>query len=410
MADALRGNLIINEIHAQPVAGAAGFDTDGSGTVSAIDEYVEFRNTGTTPLDISGLQLWDSGSGNWFTFPAGSVLGPGGFAIVVTGVQSGGALPTVAPGSLAFNAARTTAVMNNAGDNLYVVDPDNDTYIAAAYGNWPLMDPTDTTTWGVAQGSTAGLASFPAGVTQIGAGENFGPITPGDAIQRRPGDPDTFTGTNGETPGSQNICFTPGTLIATLSGLRRIESLRIGDRLLTVEGAAVPLRWAGARMLSGGLLDDPRHWPVTIARGALGRGLPHRSLVLSPQHRIMIAGPIATRLFGTTQVLVPVKALVGAPGITQGLPETGRVTYMHLMCDRHVVLRAEGVAAESLYLGPMARAALPRDALDEILTLFPDLDGQLPQPARPLVPAGRGRALLAGFLTRRHSVSDYEQA
>lgn len=399
MPDAIRGGLIVNEIHAQPVAGGgAGFDTDGNGTVAAIDEYIEFLNTSGSAIDLSGLQLWDAGTGNWFTFPPGSVLAAGGYAIVVTGVQTGGSLPPVGPGSLAFNAGRSTAVLNNPGDVIFVQDPATNSYIAAGYGTVPLFDPTNPATWPPAPFSTAGLAGFPAGATQIGAGEHFGAIVPGDSIQRQPDGGSSFANNLGETPGGQNICFAAGTRIALAGGGSvAVERLRPGDRVCRAGGGAATVRWVGLRRLSRAeLAADPRLWPVEIAPGALGPGMPARVLRLSPQHRVQVQGRIAERLGGAAQVLVAALHLVGLAGVSRPAP-VGTLSYVHFLCDAHEVVLAEGAPCETLLMGPMARAALPPAALDEIDRLFP---GLVAQPAHPVLSGRMARALVARH--RRH--------
>ena len=69
MADALRGGIVINEILVDP-NGSINFDTDNDGAAFETDEYVELYNASGGPINIGGLQLWDQGLGNWFTFPA----------------------------------------------------------------------------------------------------------------------------------------------------------------------------------------------------------------------------------------------------------------------------------------------------------------------------------------------------
>lgn len=404
MADAILGGIVINEIHAQPVGGG-GFDTDGNGTVSALDEYVEFYNASGAPIDMSGLQLWDPGTGNWFTFPSGSVIAAGGYALVVTGVQAGGSLPPVPTGSLAFNAGRSTAVLNNPGDNIYLLDPASQTFIAAAYGNWPLMDPTNPATWGVrpSGASVAGLAGFPGTATQIGAGESFGPLIAGSAIQRQPDGGNTFynnapaqTGPFQGTPGFDNICFAAGTRLATARGHRLIETFAPGDRVLLASGRKARVRWIGMRRYAlAEILTRPSLWPIVIAPGALGPGVPAATLRVSPQHRVLVSGKIVQRVTGQAKGLVAAQCLLDLPGVSQPRPEA-HVTYVHVMFDRHETVLAEGVVCESLYLGPVARAAIAPAALHEIFTIFPDLAAQHhPTPAVPLVPVRMARKLVA---------------
>ncbi len=138
--------------------GASNYDTDDNGTAAATDEYVELLNTSTTDIDISGLQLWDQGVGNWFTFPPGTILQPGGHAMVMSGVQAGGSLPTGGPDDLFFEAGRGSALINNGGNNVVLYDPAGDEYISATFNGDALDDPTAT------------YSGFSATATQSGTG------------------------------------------------------------------------------------------------------------------------------------------------------------------------------------------------------------------------------------------------
>ena len=49
------------------------------------------------------------------------------------------------------------------------------------------------------------------------------------------------------------------------------------------------------------------------------------------------------------------------------------VTYLHVMCDRHEVLLADGAWSESFQPGDEAIRAVERAQREELLTLFPEL-------------------------------------
>ena len=49
------------------------------------DEWVEIRNNGAVPVDLSGWTLRDAGNQAWYTLPGGSVLVPGDYRVVHTG-------------------------------------------------------------------------------------------------------------------------------------------------------------------------------------------------------------------------------------------------------------------------------------------------------------------------------------
>ncbi|WP_199258886.1 Hint domain-containing protein [Paracoccus binzhouensis] len=193
-------------------------------------------------------------------------------------------------------------------------------------------------------------------------------------------------------------CFTPGTLIATADGARPVETLRLGDAILTRDHGCRPLRWIGGARLTGRQLDlQPNLRPILIGRGALGPGLPARDLLVSPQHRVLIRSVIAQRMFGAEEVLVAAKHLTALPGVTVLAP-AGGIHYLHLLFDRHELLLSDGLWTESLLTGPQALAGLSAAARREIFALFPNLAGESAASARPLTRGREARRLLQRHL------------
>ncbi len=199
-------------------------------------------------------------------------------------------------------------------------------------------------------------------------------------------------------------CFTQGTLIETPQGPREIDTLSVGDEIVTLDRGAQPIRWIGSRELGPEeLAAKPMLRPIRIAAGALGCGLPHRDLLVSPQHRMLVRSAIAIRMFDAEEVLVPAHKLVGVPGVT--VDETVEsVTYIHVLFDRHEVVFAEGAPSESLFTGPEALKGVSPQARGEILDLFPSLmrPGYIPDAARR-IPARGGQIRR---LVHRHLKND----
>lgn len=199
------------------------------------------------------------------------------------------------------------------------------------------------------------------------------------------------------TVGLSLPCFAAGTRIMTRAGAVKVEALRPGDEVATLlpEGFR-PLRWLGHRSLRVAGHPDPREvQPVRIRAGAFGPGLPERDLYLSPDHAIYAEG-----------VLIPVKHLVDGNAVAQIDVES--ITYFHVELDRHDVLLAEGLPAES-YLDTGDRACFANGGA--VTTLYPKF-GPLTWEAEgcaPLAVTGaavkRLRAMLkarAGRAARRH--------
>jgi hypothetical protein len=192
-------------------------------------------------------------------------------------------------------------------------------------------------------------------------------------------------------------CFTPGTMILTDRGERPVEDLVSGDLVMTRDSGLQPLRWVGHRHLSQGqLVADPDLHPVRIAKGALGSEGPVHSMMVSPQHRVLLTGARAELLFGTDEVLVPAKHLVGQTEATRVLPEKG-VTYIHILFDRHEIVQSDGIWTESFQPAERSLNAMEAAVRDEILKIFPELatDTGAYDAARLSLKAHEARVLLA---------------
>ncbi len=183
-------------------------------------------------------------------------------------------------------------------------------------------------------------------------------------------------------------CLVRGSMIETEHGLRPINTIRTGDRIVTQDGLKV-VRWIGRRkIMADELSANPKLHPVRIMAGALGNGLPRHDLLVSRQHRMLVQSAIAHRMFGSAEVFIPAIKLTELPGIY--LDQTiETVEYFHLLFDRHEVIFAEGAPTESLFTGPEALNAISEDARDEICTLFPEITklDYAPETAR-YVPSG----------------------
>ena len=146
-----------------------------------------------------------------------------------------------------------------------------------------------------------------------------------------------------------HVCLASDTLIDTPCGAVRLADLRRGNKVLTLDGPPAPVTWIGRRRVAG---IGPAA-PVLFAPGAIGN---HRPLRLSGQHRVLMAHPLAHLLFDSSEVLVPAKSLIN--GDTIRWAPCPQVTWMNLTTPAHALIRAEGAAVETLWLGEVALNAL----------------------------------------------------
>lgn len=136
-----------------------------------------------------------------------------------------------------------------------------------------------------------------------------------------------------------SVCFEAGTHILTKDGSRAVETLSAGDLVAVEQNGEQtfqPVKWVGSRSID--LTKHPRirnAAPIRIAAGAFGDNLPVRQLSVSPEHCMFLDGK-----------LVPAKLLTNGATIRQDI-QARSVTYYHVETERHSILLAEGVPAES---------------------------------------------------------------
>ena len=166
-------------------------------------------------------------------------------------------------------------------------------------------------------------------------------------------------------------CFTPGTLVTTHRGELPVELLAPGDRVVTRDNGIQTVRWVGkTQMFLQDFQSEPHLLPVLIRQGSLGKGLPERDMMVSPNHRILVANDRVPLRFADREVLVAAKHLT-----SQGVHtvQSSGTTYIHFMCDRHEIVLADGIWTESFQPEDRSLKAMGNAQRLEIFEIFPEL-------------------------------------
>ena len=183
-------------------------------------------------------------------------------------------------------------------------------------------------------------------------------------------------------------CFVSGTMIETIDGPRAVETLSADDLVITRDEGPQPVRWIGRRRVAA----VGKMAPICIQKNALGD---HGTLHVSPLHRVLIKDVLAELMFGEDEVLIAAKDLVNDRSIRP--VEGGTVEYVHLLFDRHQVIYSEGLPTESFLPGPQTTKSFEDDIIEEITTIFPELDVKTGEgygpAARPLLKRYEAEAL-----------------
>lgn len=355
-----------------------GADTiDGSGTVETGGDTID-ASAVTQDLTLD-LSQGDAGSGESGTLDNGTstasfteiesvTLGDGNDDVIgstgADNVATGGGDDTVNAGDGADNL--------DLGDgNDSVIVDQGDTVLGGTGDDFFTLADLDTTGTGNAAISiTGGEGGETGGDTlQLTSDVSSADITFSNTDDAAGGLSGSFTMADGTlvtfAEVENIICFTPGTRILTGQGERAIETLQVGDLVVTRDQGLRPIRWIGQRTVPG----QGRFAPVRVGANALDHA--RRGLLVSQQHRILFTGYRAELLFGDPEVLVAAKHLVDGRDVVE--EPCGEVTYIHMMFDHHEVIYAEGIATESFHAGDVGLSAVSGPAREELFSIFPEL-------------------------------------
>jgi hypothetical protein len=145
-----------------------------------------------------------------------------------------------------------------------------------------------------------------------------------------------------QDPNASNVdanpaCYASGTRILTVEGEIPVESLKIGDLVITAAGTPRPIKWIGRRAYIPPFANaNPHLLPICFKAGSLGSDLPLRDLHVSPKHAMFIDG-----------VLIPAECLVNGASIVRATRVDTALEYYHIELETHDVLLAEGAPSES---------------------------------------------------------------
>lgn len=306
---------------------------------------------------------------------------------------------TFSPGSTGFSAGTSSSYDQDANEAVETFSIDGGP--EQTFDGTAVYNATITYTDGTTATITAVIFQDTAGNTYLAP--EFSPNSDQTALEAAPIQSielnslfrDRYAGMTGNREAfDYAVCFADGTKIRTPFGERRVETLRAGDLVDTLDNGAQPIRWIGGRSCRA----KAELTPVVISPGALGKGMPRRRLRVSRHHRLLARSPVAARMFDATDTLIAAHHLVGLPGIT--LQDDGApISYWHFLCDRHEIVFADGAAAETLYLGTETEKGLSPAARREIRTIFPDLVPHA-RPSARTIPSGRQQRKFVQRLAR----------
>ncbi len=293
-----------------------------------VGQYAEFRNEGE--ISATGGTVRINGvTSTAATFYNDGTIGVAGGGEVDLNAWVGGTGRIVLQGTATLDTGRvdagqTVQFNGDAADpeRLAIAAPGDFHAALRGLGTGDTIDVPGSVT-GTVNGAALTLTSGGAAVASLDIGPGY---TTANFTFASDGAGGTLIGV---------VCYARGTRLLTAQGERPVEQLRPGDTVTTLSGAEAAIRWVGHRRI-----DIARHpqpdfvRPVRIAAHAFADGLPRRDLLVSPEHALFVDG-----------VLIPAHRLLNDRSVTQDAPAC--VEYFHVELDRHEVLLAEGLPAES---------------------------------------------------------------
>lgn len=172
-----------------------------------------------------------------------------------------------------------------------------------------------------------------------------------------------------------------GTEILTQRGARGVETLLVGDKVITRDHGFQALRWIGLVQQAGA---------IRFEAGALGA---HDEITLAPETRVLIRNPLVKVLFGEEEVFARARDLVNGRSIR--LLEDGAVPMVQLLFDQHEILRAAEMEVESLQPEGALSRQLDAATKAEIARILPRAAAGYSPSARPCLRRAEARMFSA---------------
>lgn len=161
------------------------------------------------------------------------------------------------------------------------------------------------------------------------------------------------------------VAFTRGTKITMGDGRQLpVEELKIGDRILTRDRGAQPVRWIGQRTVRA----IGAYAPVVISKGTLANA---SNMIVSQYQRLFIYQSGPERLAERAEILVRARDLVDEDAVY--VRPGGFVEYFHIVMDRHDIIYAECIPTESLLMDESALGRLPVELAREVAGSLPEM-------------------------------------
>lgn len=300
-------------------------------TSLVIDTGSQLIGTGLVDAAISGLGTVTASGGTLELTQ--NLIGPGGlFGIdTLSLLRLDGALGGVNTFTFINNTGNLSDLALISSDTSGISDDTISGMFVGALGAQTtfieIADHTVTITNVTGQGTTSGTITL-----SDGAVLNLSNLSSTAWFANAVGD----GGTGTDIFVSDTACYCRGTQILTEAGEAPVEDLAIGDRVMTISGAAKPIKWIGRRSYQGRFVAGNRAvLPIRFEAGAIDDGLPARDLYVSPEHALYFDG-----------VLVPARLLINGASVIQ-VDEVERVDYFHIELGGHDVIFADGMPAET---------------------------------------------------------------
>lgn len=165
--------------------------------------------------------------------------------------------------------------------------------------------------------------------------------------------------------------FAQGALILTDQGYVAVEDLQCGMTMSTVDGGAQVLTWIGAMTMypHNFELGVPTPKLFRVTEGGFGHDVGMPDLMMGPGARVL-PGVLATN---SSSPLLPVSHLADGSSVI-GINPVSPIRVFHLGLERHSLLRANGVLAESYHPGSSPHMEMPAEVYSHFMGLFPHLE------------------------------------